>query len=155
MRPCFRALFISLLPALAGLSCAPRDHADTEIQRTASLKSFQAVTYRRAGGTTGVNDLFTISDTGQLQANSALFGKAQGHLTEFQILQIGRLFEGFENLNAEYPSPRPAARPAIVEIQRGDKTVRLADDAEKAPDNLLLIRDKLQTLMQQTLGRPR
>jgi hypothetical protein len=147
------AVLVCLLPAVAGLSCAPHDQADTENQRLASLKGFQAVTYHRTGGPSGIDDSLTISDTGQLQASSSLFGKAQGHLTEYQILQVGRLLEGFDSLNDNYPSPHPAARTAVVEIQRGAKTVRLADDAEKLPDNLLLIRERLQAMLQQTLGR--
>ncbi len=94
-----------------------------------------------------MDDVLTISAEGAVQARSKMFGEAAASLNEMQKLQLATLFENWRDLKDEYPSPKPSGKPAMEEIQFGDKKVVVADDAENIPEELSRVRQKLAGML--------
>ena len=129
------------------LSCASEDPRKTvEQTRFDTLKKLQAISYHRLGGQAKVDESLFILPNGNIKAASKMYGDAQGTLNEMQQLQLASLFETWDDLKAEYPSPKPSGKPALEEIQYGQKKVIVADDAENIPEELARVRTRLSGL---------
>jgi hypothetical protein len=145
-------LWCLLLPLVALGGCATPEKSAVERSRTVRLAGFQAISYHRTGGAALTDDRLTIAEDGTLEASSRVFGRADGRLSEFEKLQLATLLEGLGGVADSYPSPRPSAAPAIIEIRVGRRLIRLAEDAE-VPQELTLLHQRLVALWQRTLGR--
>ena len=137
---------IILLVALTALnlSCTPDDpRGEVEKTRFETLKKMEAISYHRVGGPAKVDESLFILPNGTVKASSKMYGEAQGTLNEMQQLQLVSLFETWGDLKPEYPSPKPSGKPALEEIQFGQKKVIVADDAENIPEELTRVRGRL------------
>lgn len=134
-------LLLLILSACASDSSSPnRDDAQP-------VQALQPITYHRSGGLIGASDHITISSTGTIQVTGRLFGETSTLLTDFQMMQLARLFEGWEKLDDHYPAPRGAADDFVTEIRYGDKTVAASDAARNVPEQFLRIKQRLESLV--------
>jgi hypothetical protein len=144
----FASVILLVGATMLGLSCAPTDHRrEVEQSRSDTLKKLQAISYHRVGGQAKVDESLAILPDGAVKASSKMYGRGQGTLSELQQLQLATLFENWDQLKGEYPSPKPSGKPATEEIQFGDKKVVLADDAENIPEDLTRVRVRLSTIL--------
>ena len=110
------------------------------------LQPFQAVTYIRTGGLAGAEDRLMIAEDGTVTTSGRLFGNGSSKLTEFQLLQLARIFEGWERLEANYPAP-PEARDAFtVAITFGTRTVTATDASANVPPLFQTARQRLEQI---------
>ncbi|MGA2498061.1 MAG: hypothetical protein ABSH20_09985 [Tepidisphaeraceae bacterium] len=140
-------IIVAAVTALS-LSCVSEDPRKTvEQTRYDTLKKFQAMSYHRVGGQAKVDESLFILPNGGIKANSKMYGDAQGTLNEMQQLQLVSLFETWDDFKPEYPSPKPSGKPAMEEIQFGQKKVVVADDAENIPEELARVRARLSGIL--------
>jgi hypothetical protein len=63
------------------------------------------------------------------------------------MMQLARLFEGWETLNDAYPAEPGSADDFVTEIRYGDKTVTASDAARNLPEQFLRIKQHLESLV--------
>jgi hypothetical protein len=110
------------------------------------LQPFQAVTYVRTGGLAGADDRITITTDGTITTSGRLIGSSSGKLSEFQLMQLARVFEGWTKLQAEYPAPQGARDAFQYAITFGDKTVAASDASSLVPEQFITARQKIEQL---------
>lgn len=137
-----------LLPVAASCGRKSSPEERTPFDPETARKAFAGVTYRRSGGLAGGQDTITVAPDGTLTTAGRLFGRRRGQLTDFQILQLVRLLEGWPKLAAEYPAPPGTADAFIVEIEHAGKKVTATDASPGVPESFRLVRDRLETLAQ-------
>ncbi|MFI5378137.1 MAG: hypothetical protein ACHRHE_02415 [Tepidisphaerales bacterium] len=142
------SIILCAAAAILNLSCTPTDHRrEIEQTRYDTLKKLQAISYHRVGGQATVDESLFILPNGAVKASSMIsskmYGSGQGTLSELQQLQLATLFENWDQLKPEYPSPRPSGKPATYAIQFGEKKIVVADDAENIPEELVRVRARL------------
>ena len=113
----------------------------------APMAPLKPVTYHRSGGLIGTSDHVRVSSTGTVQVTGRLFGESNTLLTEFQMMQLARLFEGWEKLDAEYPAERGTADDFVTEIRYGDKSVTASDAARVVPEQFVRVKQRLESLV--------
>jgi hypothetical protein len=147
------ALLLALLP-LATLSCKNTDQQSAEQTRLQNLAVLQPISYHRVGGPGKVDEKLTVFPTGEAQASSTFYGTGKATLSEFQLLQLVRMFENWDQFTDNYPPAGStfADPPAIAEIIYGSRKITLADNAENVPDSLLRIRSRMQELIKEVTG---
>ena len=136
-----RLLPLLLIASLA--SCAPNRSPDA----AAPVAPLKPVRYHRSGGIAGTSDHITISSTGTVQVTGRLFGETSTILTDFQMMQLARLFEGWETLDDHYPARPGAGDDFITEIRYGDKSVTASDAAREIPHRFLRVQQRLESLV--------
>jgi hypothetical protein len=137
-----------LLPLLliVGLVSCGSDPSGPE-RPAAPVAPLKPVSYHRSGGLMGTSDHIRISSTGTVQVTGRVFGESNTLLTEFQMMQLARLFEGWEKLDAEYPAERGAADDFVTEIRYGDKSVAASDAARDVPEQFTRVKQRLEALV--------
>jgi hypothetical protein len=138
--------FLPLLLILALASCRT-DRSAIDRERAEAVASLESVSYHRSGGLAGSSDHITISRTGTVQVTGRLFGESSTLLSEFQMMQLARLFEGWEKLADHYPAAQGAADDFVTEIRYGDKTVVASDAARNMPDQFVRAKQRLELLV--------
>src|SRR5688572_2591066 len=100
-----------LLPLLLifGLASCRNEQSSLDRQRANSLAALKPINYHRSGGLMGTSDHITISSSGAVQVTGRLLGDSSTLLSEFQMMQLARMFEGWDKLNDEYPAQQGAA----------------------------------------------
>ena len=142
-----RRLAIAILIALIG-GCASQERTRLREQRDSTVSGFRSVSYRRTGGILGTDDRLTIAVDGTVQTSGRIFPTGSAHLSEFQIMQLTRLFEGWETLQQDYPAPKGSADTFTIEIMYGDGKVTAADAAAGVPEIFTRVRRRLETMAQ-------
>ena len=138
--------FLPVLLILLLTSCGSgRSAPDGE--GSGAVGALQSISYHRSGGLSGTSDHITVSRTGTVQVTGRLFGEANTLLSEFQMMQLARLFEGWEKLAEHYPAERGAADDFVTEIRYGDKTVVASDAARNTPEHFLRVKQRLESLV--------
>lgn len=130
---------------VGGLACAPKEQATVEQGRAEAMKAFQPIGYKRTGGVAGSEDRIEVGPDGKIQVSGRLLGNTTGQLSEFQLMQLSRAFEGWDKLKENYPAPRNTADAFVVEITYGQKTV-IANDAAEIPDAFKRARQRLEMI---------
>jgi hypothetical protein len=140
-----RGLVVMAMVAAAvagvGLSCGPKEQAVVEQTREQTIKAFGAVSYARDDGRGG-QDRITIDQAGKIEFKGRLMGQASGQLSEFQMMQLAHLCEGWEKLQPKYGGDQNAN---VVAITFGQKTVTAAEGAKDLPEQFVLVRQKIET----------
>ena len=129
---------------VAGISCGPRERTVVEQDRSAVASAVQAVSYKRTGG--GADDVVTIAQDGAVECSGKTFGKAQGRLSEFQMMRFARMFEGWDKLQDKYPGPKGTADAASIEIKYGQKAIVASESAKNLPEQFVQARMRLESL---------
>jgi hypothetical protein len=145
--PAMRWAFIVTVAVVAG--CAAEEPQRLEFHRDAVLASFQPVTYHRTGGIIGTDDHLTIDVDGTVRTHGRLFADATMRLSEFQIMQLVRLFEEWQTLADSYPAQ--AVDAFTVEIAYGQKRVVVSDASAGVPAVFTRVRDRLESLATQMI----
>ncbi|HEX2974070.1 MAG TPA: hypothetical protein VHP11_17185 [Tepidisphaeraceae bacterium] len=131
---------------LSGLACAPEERLTVEQGRTDAMKAFQPIGYKRTGGIAGAEDRIEVGADGKIQVSGRLLGNTTGQLSEFQLMQLSRAFEGWEKLKDNYPAAKSSADAFVVEITFGQKTVHVSDAAAEVPESFKRARQKLEMI---------
>jgi hypothetical protein len=140
-----KALCVALMSLLAAaVSCAPRERAVVEQERDAVARTVQPITYKRT--VAGAQDTITIAQDGAIQTSGRTFGKAEGKLSEFQMLRFARLFENWDKLQDNYPAQKGVPDAGTVAISYGQKTVAASEAAKNLPDQFIQARQRLEAL---------
>lgn len=140
------AISLLLLGSFASVSCQRIDQGSLRQEQQQILNEFQPVSYRRTGSLGREEVQITITRDGKLEATTQSTGKTTGQISDFQMMQLARLFEDWTNLQEKYLSlPRKSDTP-ITEIQFGDKKVVASDDAANIPDQFRRVRERLELL---------
>jgi hypothetical protein len=144
---------LALLIVASGLSCeSTEDKQQAVMQKTRqqALGKVREIHYRRAGGGSSNRESLSIMTDGQATTSSTLFGDGKKTLTEFQMLQFSQWFENFEKWNSNYAGK---STDAMVEIQYGDKAIRIAESAKDVPEELLSLQNQLRELIRDVAGK--
>jgi hypothetical protein len=141
MRGCFALVLMCVLGSI-GLSCAPKDQSVVEQTRTETIKAFQPLAYSCSDGDGG-QDRITIDQAGRIEFKGRMMGQAAGQLSEFQMMQLARLCEGWDKLSEKYCNPADAR---LLAITCGKKTVTANENKKDLPEQFLLVRQKIETL---------
>lgn len=144
MRHAWIVLLAAVLVGQAG--CRKPDVMRQEANRVAIVARIQPVKYVRTGGASGPGDTITIAQDGTIQTSGRLVGNATAKLSEFQLMQVARVFDGWEKLKDSYPAPDGAREPFTLSITYGAKTVTVSDGAKGVPDQFALAQDKLESI---------
>jgi len=149
-----RALIVALvfLGLVCGISCGPKEQSTVEQDRQAVARTIQPVSYKRSGGRN--NDLISIAQDGVVRCTGATFGSAGGKLSEFQMMRLARLFDGWEKLADRYSGPAGAADAASIEITYGPKSVVASESATGLPEQFLQARHRLESLARELPATP-
>lgn len=135
---------VPVLLILCLASCRGGGGAPDAAGPAATLKP---IAYHRSGGLLGTSDHVTISSSGTVQVTGRLFGQSNTVLSEFQMMQLARLFEGWEKLGDTYPAERGSADDFVTEIRYGDKAVTASDAARNVPEQFLRVKQRLESLV--------
>jgi hypothetical protein len=117
------------------------------------VAAMKPVAYHRSGGLMGTSDHVTISSSGTVQVTGRLFGESSAVLSEFQMMQLARLFEGWDKLGDTYPAERGSADDFVTEIRYGDKPVTASDAARNVPEQFLRVKQRLESLVRNLPAR--
>lgn len=141
-----RSLFLSFAVglSLAVVSCGPHEKVAVEQERSAVVGAIQAVTYKRIIG--GSEDTIFVARDGAVVCSGKSLGKAQGTLSEFQMMRLARLFEGWDRLQDHYPAPENSPEAASIQITFGTKTVTASEAAKNLPGHFIEARRRLESL---------
>lgn len=144
MMRCALVVLFSLALTVPSISCGPRERTTVEQDRTAVVRAVQAVSYKRTAA--GAEDTVTIAQDGAVECSGKTFGKAQGTLSEFQLMRLARIFEGWDKLQDNYAGPKGSPDAPIIEIKFGQKTVTASEAAKNLPDPFIQARQRLEAL---------
>jgi hypothetical protein len=133
--------------------CHEPGQAEFNQEQASALGQFKPVTYRRSGGVAGLEDKISISSDGKLQSEGRLFGAMTAQVSEFQLMQLARQFEGWEKLQANYPAPPNVTDAFTTEIQYAGKLVTASDAAKDLPEQFRRVRERLETLTRDLRSR--
>lgn len=128
--------------ALLG-GCGTPERAAVTQQRQLDLNSFKPIVYIRR--TDIVDQRITIAADGSVSRTRSAGGK----LSEFQMMQLARMFQTWEQLKSQYPAPDNADATALTTIKYGDKSVTVSDNAKEVPEQFTLIRRKIEQYLLQ------
>jgi len=131
----------------AAVSCSPEDRVVVEEGRAAVIGAFQPITYRRLADAGRSEDRISVLEDGTIQHTGRSLGSAQGKLSEFQMMGLARVFEGWEKLSEKYPAPQGVSGAGVVEIKYGQKAVSASEAARDVPEEFLLARERLEMLV--------
>lgn len=145
------AVIICLVTGCGGSS--PND-AQTPFDPQQVVARFAGVSYRRTGGIAGGEDRITIAPDGTIETSGRLLGQRRGQISEFQIMQLVRLLEGWESLRPAYPAPPGSADAFEHEIEYRGRTVRASDANHEMPEQFRRVKDRLEALARE-LKAPR
>jgi hypothetical protein len=132
--------------AATGCGGNGRQEPEAPFDPQQALKDFGGISYRRTGGFAGTEDQITISPSGSVETTGRFLGKRQGQISEFQVMQLVRLLEGWEKLRDEYPAPAGSADAFEHEIEYRGKKVRASDANRQTPEQFTRLRDRLEAL---------
>lgn len=129
------------LVTLALASCAPSERNLLVQQRQTELKAFKPVSYSRRLDET--EEKIAIAADGSFTRTRTI-AVLKGKLSEFQVMQLKRLFDDWGKLNAKYPAAAESDTAGVTTITYGDKTVTASDRAIEIPETFMLIRRSIE-----------
>jgi hypothetical protein len=135
-----RVLIVVALLTHALLGCASHDHAGEGQQR-------QKIEYHRTGGLVGTDDLATINPDGRFTTSGKLLGRHTGRLTDDQVVELNRAFDGWSRLKRNYPPDPHAADAMTVELRYGGRTVTASDASPDVPDQFTAAREAVEAAL--------
>lgn len=139
-----RLILTVVLLLAAGCQDANRKKLDED--RAKTVQSLQPIVMTRTGGVAGANDRITISADGAIESRSKGMTPMTGTLSEFQRLQLVRIFEDFGRLEERYAPARPIPDAITTTIKYGERTVTVVDGAQTIPQAFIAARDRIQEI---------
>ena len=132
----------------AGAGCGGNSQREVAVpfDPQQEVRDFPGVTYRRTGGIAGAEERITIAQDGRIETTGRFVGKRQGQVSEFQVMQLVRLLEGWEKLRSEYPAPPGTADAFQHEIEYRGKRVTASEASPEMPEQFRRVRERLETL---------
>jgi len=127
--------------SLSMSSCGPAERVLVNRQREAALKGFQPIAYTRTGE--DIQERITIAADGSLIRVRSI-GTSSGKLSEFQLMQLKRLFDDWDKLNSQYLAETESEPVAVTTIKYGQKEVTVSDGVKESPEVFVLIRRKIE-----------
>jgi hypothetical protein len=144
MRSCVIAVLF--LAAAAAAGCQDANRQKLEADRAQAVQSLQPVVMTRTGGIAGANDRVTIAPDGAIEFRERGMTPATGTLSEFQRLQLVRIFDDFKRLDDRYAPTRPVPDAITTTIKYGDRAVTVVDGAQNVPPEFVTARDRIQEI---------
>jgi hypothetical protein len=136
--------------ALLIVGCQDGDRRKLDDDRAAAMQSLQPISLTRTGGVTGVNDRITIAPDGAIEYRVKAMTPLAGSLTEFQRLQLVRIFDDLKRVAADrYAPERPTPDAITTTLKYGERTVTVVDGASNVPQEFITARDRVQELARQ------
>jgi hypothetical protein len=139
-----RFCVIAALLFVVGCQDANRKKLDED--RAAAVQSLQPIVMTRTGGVVGTNDRITISPDGAVEFRSKGMTPMTGTLSEFQRLQLVRIFDDFKRLEDRYAPARPIPDAITTTIKYGERSVTVVDGAQDVPQEFITARDRIQDI---------
>jgi hypothetical protein len=129
-----------------GCGDGARQEPDAPFDAQQAVADFAGVTYRRSGGIAGAEDRISIASDGSIETSGRFLGTRRGRISEFQIMQLVRLLEGWEKLREQYPAPSGTADAFEHEIEYRGKRVQASDASREMPEQFRRVKDRLEGL---------
>ena len=130
--------------ALVGIvSCGTSPQKALQQQRQVELKAFKPITYVRSIGPDEPEERITVAADGSIIRKRAM-GPSSGRLSDFQIMQLVRVFENWDKLHTSYLAADDSASAPATTIIYGEKKVTVSDSAKEIPDDFNLARQRIE-----------
>jgi hypothetical protein len=137
---------LSLFALVGVVSCGTSPQSAFQQHRQTELKAFKPITYVRNIGSDEPEERITVAADGSVLRKRA-FGPSGGRLSEFQIMQLVRVFENWERLHASYAAAEDSTGAPVTTIIYGEKKVTVSDAAKEIPDDFTLARQRIELLV--------
>ena len=142
--------YVLMTVALLIAGCQDGNRRKLDEDRAAAMQSLQPIVLTRTGGVTGVNDRITIAPDGAIEYRAKAMTPLTGTLSEFQRLQLARIFDDFRRVGRDrYAPERPTPDAITTTLKYGERTVTVVDGTADVPQEFITARDRVQELARQ------